>query len=230
MLSSTRTVAVSGGGGGGGPALTVALNGGKFSTGGATTLVITPQIKPSTNSVIIVGALVGQTTTTSLIDNRGNVFMQDKFDDRLTGACVAIWHFVATATYNGAYTITLTVPVSAPIVAGLLIASNTQNSVSVDVTTNSFKTGAVIEIGTSAVTSAATDIVFSVMVDNSGVNDAITPRAPSVQVAEEQDGSSFQAGSIIYSTQSVQNAVTSGNWNLAASKTANTVTVGYKTP
>lgn len=221
------SVQAAGGGGGGGPVLLFAHNGGKFSTGGATSLVITPLVKPSTNSLIIIPAWIGQTTFTSVIDNRGNSFVQDKFDDRLTGGAAAIWHFVATATYNGAYTITITIPVSANINAGLLICSNTVTTASVDSSTNAYRTAATVETGTMTTTSAC-DVVVSVFLDNSGVNDNITPRNPLIQLLEEQDGSSFQAGAAAYSTTTVQGVSFKENWTLAASKQWNVVTVGYK--
>jgi hypothetical protein len=228
IIASSQPVVVAGGGDGAGT-LTINSNQGKFQEGANTSLVITPTVKPSTGNLMILGSWIGASTFTSVVDNRGNVWVQDKFDDRVTVA-VGIWHHIATATLYGTYTITLTSVENANINAGLLICSNTVATASVDVTTSAFRTTSVVEIGTSTVTSADTDVVFTVFVDNSGANDTITPRSPTTEIAEEENGTSFQPGGVYYSTTSVAGVATSGNINLDAEKTWNSITVAYKTP
>ena len=231
IFASTGAIAVSPGeGGGGGSSLTFAYNNGKSLQASGTTLVITPAVKPSTNSLIVVGAVIGLSTFTSVVDNRGNVFMQNNFDSRVTVG-VALWHFVATATYNGAYTITITVPGTTSILGGVVIASNTNTSASVDVTTKSFLTTTnVVHTGTTPVTNAKTGICVAAFVDNDGTNHAITPRSPWTQVAEEQDGTSYQTGAIAYSTTSVSNAVVTGNWTEQNLVTYGAVMTCFKDP
>lgn len=218
------------GGAAAGPALTIAYNEGWFETGAGTSLTCTPVYKPKAGNVIFVGSWVGTSSFTSVIDSSGGVFQLDKFDNRDTGNAVGIWHRTATGTMTGTYNIIVTPDANSNINVGILTASNTAASVSVDVTTDAFRTTAIVEIGTSAATTAATDLVFSVFSDNSGSNDAITPRSPLTEVAEFENGTSGAAGAVAYSTTSVASTPTKGNWTLAGSKRWNSITAAFKTP
>lgn len=213
-----------------GTGIAFAWNGGKTFTGGGTSVTSADfAYKPSTGNLITVGTVAGGTFT-NCTDNRGNVYQQDNFDDRLGGP-TAVWHFVATATYNGTYTLTCGWTATSSGLMGILVSSNSHSSVSVDVTTKSFNNngGFVITAGTSPTTSSTCGLWFTSVIVGSGLNDAITERHPALLVAEEQDGSSYQEGTIAYSTTNVANATTFMNWDLAGSSNYGSATVGYKT-
>lgn len=233
IFASTGAVAVASGEGGGGGSvfISTAWVSGKLSAS-AETLVITPSMKPSTGSLITVGIIFGQNVMTSAVDNRGNNYILAATENRQSGAQASVYHFIATATYNGAYTVTFTAENPTSYTAGMVISSITAGKTpSVDVTTNSWSgtTGnAIVKMGTTSVTNAATGLCMAAFYDDSGINDAITEQTPWNLIGEEQDGSSYVAGSIVYRTSNVSTVQVMGNWTLAAAKQWNSVTTCYK--
>lgn len=224
--------AVGGGGGSGGTGLTIAWNGGKTFTGSGTSLTTANfAYKPSTGNLIALG-IVGGSTYTNCTDIRGNVYTQDNYEDRL-GAATAVYHFVATATYNGTYTVTCGIANTSSIMIGILVSSNSHSSVSVDVTTKSFQPATPqlrIYTGTTTVTSQTAGLLFSAANIGSGTNDAMAPINPLTQIAEEENGTSFQEGLIAYSTTSVAGVTVKEQWsNSNTADGASVATVVFKT-
>lgn len=243
IFASTGAVAVApgeGGGGGGGEVnISTAWVSAKQSNSGAT-LVITPSMIPSTGTLITIPVFFGQNSMTSVVDSRGNNYTLDASENRQAGIKASVYSFIATATYNGGYAVTLTAANPTYYVAGMIISSVTAGkTVSVDVTTTSWSGAgvetAVVNMGTTPVTSVNTALCVASMYTNSAVNDAITQVLPWRLLAEEQNSGMGAAGSTVWRTYtpgtntiSVSGVAVMGDWNLAAAKQWNSCTVCYK--
>lgn len=241
IFASTGAVAVAAGEGGGGGEVNIstAWVSAKQSASAAT-LVITPLMTPATGNLITIPVFFGQASMTSVVDNRGNSYTLDASENRTTGLSAHVYHFIATATYNGTYNVTLTALNPTYYVAGMIISSVTAGkTVSVDVTSTSWSGSgietAVVNMGTTPVTSANTSLCVASMYTTSAVNDAITQVLPWRLLAEEQNAPMGLAGSTVWRTYtpntntiSVSGVAVMGNWTLAAVKQWNSCTVCYK--
>lgn len=215
--ASTFTATPAGGGGGGYEVkIATAWQGPKVRQNGGEDNAMTVTMAPSTGSLIVVGAIAGSSFTT-VVDSRGNTFSLNKFTGPVGGISTAMWHFIATATYNGGYVVTVNVEGASSIISSVLVASVTAGATpSVDVTTNtSASLSNSVSIGT-VTTSATTDLVVACFADDGGLNNAIaTSGTKLIAMFAEADGTSFARGACAFQTLDVRSTTTNGQWNLA---------------
>lgn len=221
-----------GGGGGGGSGLTYAWFSTACKSDSGNICRMPIPIEVSTNSLISVGGFVGQTTFTSVTDNRGNTYIVDKHAVSHDYA-VGLFHFVATATYIGSYNITLTAPSATSIRFGIFVASNSASSASVDVSTSIYENAAFVSIGTAPVSSASAGLLMAAHTSWAGVNYTITPHPTGKfrQIMEEQSAASgFVPGGVAFSTTSIASTQFLGQWTISQVFDNASVQVVYKTP